>query len=456
MLTITTPTTTMPTTTKIIPKGVTQPPRAVAAYCLHQVIYQGRSLTEVLQGDKVTNLEDSDRALVKDICFGSLRWHYVIDIILDKLLAKPLKNKDKDVECLIRVGLYQLQYQHTADHAAVNETVSASKHLKKPWSKGLINGVLRNFSRDKADNKKGILSNIKPHMAFPYWIIKRVKPAWPEQWKEVLAASNQRAPMTLRVNHSKIQTIDYINKLKEVGIEAQPHPLVESAIELKQPVNVYKLPDFERGYVSVQDASAQLAGYLLACKAGMTVLDACAAPGGKTGHIAESSKNLKITAIDNVPHRLALVKENLDRLGEKATLIEADASDLPAWYSDQNEAFDRILLDAPCSALGVMRRHPDIKVLRQDSDIAALVELQKQLLETLWTILKPGGRLLYATCSILPEENDQQIKQFVTLQKDAKVIPIAGKWGASCEYGRQILPNSDNMDGFYYSLLEKS
>lgn len=431
-------------------------PRAVAGDCLHQVIYQGRSLTEVLQRDSVISLEESDRALVKDICFGSLRWHYVIDIILDKLLTKPLKKKDKDVECLIRVGLYQLQYQHTADHAAVNETVSASKYLKKPWSKGLTNGVLRNFTRDKADNKKGILTKIKPHMAFPYWIIKRVKQAWPEQWKEILAASNQRAPMTLRVNHSKIQSSEYLDRLAEVDIEAQLHPLVESAIELKQPVNVHKLPDFEHGFVSVQDASAQLAGYLLDCKAGMTILDACAAPGGKTGHIAESSKNLKITAIDNVPHRLALVKENLDRLGEKATLIEADASDLSAWYIDQSEAFDRILLDAPCSALGVMRRHPDIKVLRQDSDIAALVELQKQLLKTLWSILKPGGILLYGTCSILPEENDQQIKQFVAVQKDINVIPIAGKWGISCEYGRQILPNSDNMDGFYYSLLEKS
>jgi len=429
-------------------------PRAVAAHCIHQVIYQGKSLTDVLQQETVANLEDADRGLVKDICFGSLRWHYAIDTMLDELLSKPLKKKDKDVECLIRVGLYQLQYQHTADHAAVNETVKASKKLNKPWSKSLINGVLRSYTR----KKDIIFKKIKPHTAFPYWIIKRVKHAWPQQWKDILAASNQRAPMTLRVNHTKISTNDYISELNRIGIEATQHIHVPSAIELKQPVNVHKLPDFMKGYVSVQDASAQLAAHLLDCQKGMKVLDACAAPGGKTGHIAESAKPLELIAIDNVPHRLALVKDNLDRLGQQATLIEADASDLAAWYQGDlaKEGFDRILLDAPCSALGVMRRHPDIKVLRQDSDIASLVALQQHLLETLWGILKPGGRILYATCSILPDENDQQIKQFVSKHSsEISVVSLEAEWGKRCEYGRQIFPDHDNMDGFYYSLLEK-
>ncbi|MEE9302301.1 MAG: 16S rRNA (cytosine(967)-C(5))-methyltransferase RsmB [Thiotrichaceae bacterium] len=428
-------------------------PRTVAAQSLYQVIYQGKSLTEVLQNEAIKALDDTDTALVKDICFGSLRWHHAINIMLDALLTKPLKKKDKDVECLIRVGLYQLHYQQTADHAAVNETVKASKQLKKPWSKALINGVLRSFTRDK----QFIIKKIKAHSSFPYWIIKRVKQAWPEQWKEVLVASNQRAPMTLRVNHSKISTAEYLAKLNAVSIAAKAHTLVNSAIELTQPVNVYKLPSFEQGFSSVQDASAQLAAHLLDCKEGMRVLDACAAPGGKTGHIAERCDHLDITAIDNVSHRLALVKDNLDRLGKQATLIEADASDLDAWYNSAgNQLFDRILLDAPCSALGVMRRHPDIKILRQETDIETLVGLQKKLLATLWTILKPGGRLLYATCSILPEENDLQIKQFVsTREAESKVIPLPGTWGTQYEYGRQILPNNDNMDGFYYSLLEK-
>ena len=442
-------------------------PRAAAALSLHQVIYQGKSLTEILQSTLVTDLGESDRGFVKDLCFGSLRWHYALETMLESLLAKPLKKKDKDVECLIRVGLYQLQYQHTADHAAINETVKASKALKKPWSKNLINGVLRSYTREK----EKILKKIKPHTAFPYWMIKRIKHAWPEQWREMLEASNQRAPMTLRVNQSKISTADYLKQLKAEGIEALPHIHVSSAIELKQPVNVHKLPNFMQGYASVQDASAQLAAHLLDCKTGMKVLDACAAPGGKTGHIAESSKGLEITAIDNVANRLALVKDNLDRLGEQATLIEADASDLAAWYkgnqsasndnSDKSEeGFDRILLDAPCSALGVMRRHPDIKVLRQESDIETLVELQQQLLTTLWSILKPGGRLLYATCSILPDENEQQIKRFISAHKDkvkdrVKVVALDVQWGNRCDYGRQIFPNNDNMDGFYYCLLEK-
>lgn len=425
-------------------------PRAIAAQCLHKVIYEGKSLTEVLQSDSIVKLENSDKALTKDICFGSLRWHYAINQVLDKLLTKPLKKKDKDVECLIRVGIYQLHYQSTANHAAVNETVSACQKLKKPWSKGLVNGVLRNFIRDQ----KKLVKNVKPHTVFPVWIIKQVKQAWSKQWKDVLVASNLRAPMTLRVNQSKVSVESYIKQLAAEGIAAQPQSKVNSAIELKKPVNVYDLPNFDEGYVSVQDASAQLAAELLDCKEGMKVLDACAAPGGKTGHILESTENLKLTAIDSVPERLNLVKDNLDRLGKQAKLIAADATQLTDWYDQQ--AFDRILLDAPCSALGVMRRHPDIKILRQESDIQPLLEQQKKLLTTLWTLLKPGGLLLYATCSILPEENDYQISQFVKSHPDeVKVMPLVGDWGFSCEYGRQILPGSDNMDGFYYSLLKK-
>lgn len=426
-------------------------PRSIAAQCIHRVIYDGKSLTEVLQSESVTSLENTDRALTKDICFGSLRWHYALNQILEKLLTKPLKQRDKDVECLIRVGLYQLHYQSTADHAAVNETVKASQSLKKTWSKGLINGVLRNFIRDQ----QVIVKKIKPHTVFPTWLIKRVKKAWPEQWKEILIASNLRAPMTLRVNQSKVSVDQYIRQLDKEGIEAHQHAWVDSAIELIKPVNVYQLPGFEKGFVSVQDASAQLAAKLLDCKDGMSVLDACAAPGGKTGHIAEIVQNLKITAIDYVPARLERVKDNLNRLDRQAKLVAADASKLEEWHD--GELFDRILLDAPCSALGVMRRHPDIKVLKQETDIQSLQKQQETLLTALWTILKPGGLLLYATCSILPEENDQQMAQFVTEHKhELRVVPLKEKWGVSCEYGRQILPDSANMDGFYYALLEKT
>ncbi len=437
-------------------------PRSIAADVLYQVIYQGKSLTAVLQSNAVINRGESDRALVKDICFGSLRWHFALNQILDKLLAKPLKKKDKDVECVIRIGLYQLHYQQTADHAAVNETVNACKALKKNWSKGLVNGVLRRFIRDK----EILVEGIKPHTVFPLWLIRRIKQAWPECWKDILAASNQRAPMTLRVNNRQTTVKKYIERLHAEGIIASRHPLVASAIELEKAVNVQQLPDFVTGQVSVQDASAQLAAPLLDVQPGMRVLDACAAPGGKTAHLIELTQGIRLTALDSSGSRLLKVKENLYRMGYQSDesfqdssdqvleIREADANDLAAWYCGR--PYDRILLDVPCSALGVMRRHPDIKVLRQETDIAALVEQQKQLLEKLWQVLKQGGYLLYATCSILPEENEQQIARFLRVyHKEAEVIPIREPWGVACTYGRQILPQTNNMDGFYYCLLKK-
>ncbi len=435
-------------------------PRSIAAEALYQVVYQGKSLTEVLQRPTLANLPEADKVLVKDMCFGSLRWHFALNQILDRLLVKPMKKKDRDVECLIRIGLYQLQYQHTADHAAVNETVNACKKLKKPWSKGLVNGVLRSFIREKDTLTK----SIKPHTVFPLWLIKRIKQNWRACWKEVLVASSQRAPMTLRVNTSLNNRESYIAKLVSAGIMAKPHALVATAIELEKPVNVQQLPGFNKGYVSVQDASAQLAAPLLDTKPGMRVLDACAAPGGKTGHILESTSNVFLTALDTDAQRLSRVNENVQRLGfdtsdnNHITLIAADANELQHWYD--GKPFERILLDAPCSALGVMRRHPDIKVLRQESDIAALVRQQQRLLESMWQILSVEGLLLYATCSILPEENDLQIEQFIKAHTgEVEAIPIHSKlgikWGVRCTYGHQILPHTDNMDGFYYCLLKK-
>lgn len=437
-------------------------PRGIAAEALYLVIYKGKSLTGVLQRPAITKLPDESRALVKDLCFGCLRWHFALQQILEKILVKPMKKKDKDIECLIRVGLYQLQYQHTADHAAVNETVKACKTLKKPWSKGLVNGVLRRFQRDR----ETLTSKIKPHTVFPLWIIQTVKQSWPTCWKEVLIASNQRAPMTLRLNTARTHRDDYMQQLESVGIKAIPHTVVKTAIELVNPVNVQQLPGFDTGLVSVQDASAQLAAPLLNIKPGMRVLDACAAPGGKTGHILESEEDIVVTAIDNSAQRLGKVAENIQRLGfdnnpqgGHIQLVEADAGELDFWYD--GKSYDRILLDAPCSALGVMRRHPDIKVLRKETDIAALVKQQQHLLERLWHVLKEGGLLLYATCSILPQENDEQIAHFLDKHKeDAEVVPIQQEWGIACTHGRQILPGSgaaggDNMDGFYYCLLKK-
>ena len=424
-------------------------PRLIATKCLHRVIYQSESLSDVLQDDAVQLSED--KALIQDICFGSLRYFETINAVLEQLLSKPLKSKDKDVECLIRTGLYQLIYQRTPDHAAVNETVSATKELNKKWSKSLVNGVLRNFLREK-DSIVDKARKISIH-SLPIWLIKRLKKAWRNNWKEIAQASNQKAPMTLRVNLNKYSREAYIQTLLDQGIEAKPVAQSTTAIQLENPVNVYDLPEFEVGAASVQDAAAQFAGVLLDCKNDMRILDACAAPGGKTGHILETAQALAVTAVDNKEHRLKRVEENLQRLGQKATLITADVADTESWWD--NQPFDRILLDAPCSATGVIRRHPDIKLLRQDSDIAALQEEQSRILNVLWALLKPEGKLLYATCSILPEENEQQIANFLSQHSNAESRVIEGDWGVSCQYGRQLLSGQHDMDGFYYALLRK-
>lgn len=416
---------------------------------MQRVIYHGDSLSDVLQDSNVQSSED--KALIQDLCFGNLRHFETINALLEQLLVKPLKQKDKDLECLIRIGLYQLIYQRTPDHAAVNETVAVTKKLKKKWSRALINGILRGFLRDK----EKLLTHAKKVSihALPIWLIKRIKKAWPDDWKQIAANSNKKAPMSLRVNLSQNTREAYLKQLAGLDIQAECVPLSQTAIQLVKPVNVYDLPAFDKGAVSVQDTAAQFAAQLLNCQAGMRILDACAAPGGKTGHILESAKQLTVTAVDNKESRLKRVDENLRRLNQTAKLISADVADTKAWWDGQ--LFDRILLDAPCSATGVIRRHPDIKLLRKDSDIAVLQKLQAHILKSLWPLLKSGGKLLYATCSILPDENEKQIEAFINQHNDAKLCMIEANWGRACQYGRQILSGQDDMDGFYYALLEK-
>jgi len=416
-------------------------PRASAAKILQRVIYQGESLSSALL--------DAEDPLVRDLCYGSLRWHEPLSALLNELLTKQLKKKDKDVECLIRVGLYQIIYQKTPDHAAVGETVNALKGLKKPWAKKLVNAVLRNYLRGQEKLQRIISEQEPAKYAFPQWLIDEIKQAWPENWQVILHESNQRAPMTLRVNLSLQTRDDYLKKLQAASIDATLLEGVETAISLKKPCNVYDLPGFEEGEVSVQDGAAQLASTLLNCQDGMTVLDACAAPGGKTGHILESAKNLNVIAVDSSPSRLERVTQNLQRLKFKATVIASDALDTDNYA--KNILFDRILLDAPCSATGVIRRHPDIKVLRRQSDIKELQQLQGEMLDTLWEKLKPQGILVYATCSVLPQENEHQIDNFLQRHDDAKVMSVEG----GQHNGRQIFPGEAGLDGFYLAKIQK-
>lgn len=436
-------------------------PRALAAQVLHRVIYQGESLSDVTQEENIQQLNSQDKALLMDICFGALRHHERLDAILEQLLVKPLKKKDKDIEALLMVGIYQMLYQRTPDHAAINETVKVVKKLGKKWAKGLVNAVLRNLQREKesiltkVDGKKSV------RHALPEWLYKLLKKAWPDDIARIVKASNTKAPMSLRVNLQKVSRDDYCNELEKKRISATPSAFLDSALVLDKAVNVDELPGFFDGLVSVQDIAAQYAAVLLDADDGMTVLDACAAPGGKTGHIAEKYNVKKLTAIDFNGARLQRVSDNLHRLGvdqEAIELVESDAGDTERWWD--GEAYDRILLDAPCSATGVIRRHPDIKILRQKSDIDSLVEQQQKLLEAMWNILKPGGKLLYATCSILPDENEGQIKHFLEKHKDAVHCPITeptmDEIGTKLKHGRQILPGGEaNLDGFYYVLMQK-
>ncbi len=417
-------------------------PRTEAAKIIQSVIYQGESLTAALS--------NNDSPMVSDLCYGSLRWHEPISFILNELMSKKLKNKDKDIECLIRIGLYQIIYQNTPDHAAVGETVSALKGLKKPWAKNLVNAVLRNFIRGQEKLLKQKEEYWPAKFAFPQWLLDRIKNAYPKNWEDIFAQSNQRAPMTLRVNLNHQSRDVYLEKLKSLHIEAQKVDEIETAIMLEKPQDVYGLPGFEKGEVSVQDAAAQNATILLDCQDGMTVLDACAAPGGKTGHILESAKHLNVIAIDSSETRLKRVTENLERLNLKAKVIASDALDTENYAKDT--LFDRILLDAPCSATGVIRRHPDIKVLRRDSDIKQLQQLQSDILDALWPKLKSQGIMVYATCSILPDENETQIQAFAKRHHDVEVLPIAKAQGL----GRQVFPGEDGMDGFYYAKLLKT
>ena len=417
-------------------------PRTSAAKILHAVIYKGQSLSVALS--------DNQNPLVSDLCYGSLRWHEPISAVLDILLSKKIKSKDKDIECLIRVGLYQIIYQNTPDHAAVGETVNALKGLKKPWAKNLVNAVLRNFLRGQKKLEKEMLESEAAQYAFPDWLIDEIRTAWPDNWQEILSQSNHRAPMTLRVNRKTQSREEYLQKLNNTAIEAFTVADVVSAIQLKTPQNVHDLPGFDDGEVSVQDGAAQRASLLLDCEDNMTVLDACAAPGGKTGHILESANNLEVIAVDNSLTRMQRVIENLERLQFQATSIVDDVLKVNSFAEDK--MFDRILLDAPCSATGVIRRHPDIKVLRRQTDIDELSVLQSKMLDVLWGKLKSGGILLYATCSILPVENENQIDAFVKRHTDLMVMPLTFAQG----HGWQVFPGEKDMDGFYYAKFKKT
>ncbi|WP_439239916.1 16S rRNA (cytosine(967)-C(5))-methyltransferase RsmB [Lonepinella sp. BR2474] len=431
--------------------------RAAAAQMMLQVLDQGKSLS-ALMPEKQGQVKAQDLPLLQEICFGICRVLPRLEWIIRLLVDKPLKGKTRIVHCLLLVGLYQLLYTRIPPHAAINEVVNATKTLKSEGFRGLINGVLRRFLREQ-DN---LLAVVDKHWQtyHPEWFVNKLKKAYPN-WRDIIEANNQKPPMWIRVNAQHCSAQDYRQQLfteTDLTSFTDDNPY---ALRLANPTAVQNLPHFAEGWLTVQDVHAQWSALLLGGQNGELILDACAAPGGKTTHILELAPQAKVVALDVEQSRLKRVEENLARLHQKALVICGDASQPKQWLPTVAKAiigkqsavqFDRILLDAPCSATGVIRRHPDIKWLRQESDIAPLVQLQQQILTALWATLKPNGVLLYATCSVLPEENAQQIERFLAENNNAKLedLPFEQQ-----NIGVQFFPSEQGGDGFYYAKLRK-
>ncbi|MDH4275832.1 MAG: 16S rRNA (cytosine(967)-C(5))-methyltransferase RsmB, partial [Gammaproteobacteria bacterium] len=354
--------------------------RSAAVAALHAVLAEHRSWSTA--NAFLQNLPAQERALAQEMCFGVIRWWWPLDAHLHTLLSKPLKTKDHDIYCLLLLGLYQLLYMRTPPHAAVNTAVETVLALKKEWAKGLVNAVLRNALRQKDSLLSAQAANPVSQFAHPQWLIDAVKSAWPAQWQEILQANNARAPMTLRVNRARVSREGYLQRLAQADIVAQPTRFSAAGIVLESARDVFALPGFEQGEVSVQDEAAQMAAFLLAPLPGARVLDACAAPGGKTAHLLENTQDIVVHALDKNAARLRKVDETLARIGLRATAITADATQPATWWD--GNAYTHILLDAPCSGTGVIRRNPDIKYLRRAEDIVTLAAEQSRLLDTLW------------------------------------------------------------------------
>ncbi len=429
-------------------------PRLVAIKILVQIIAHGKSLNHCSPQINEQVSDPKDRALARELVFGVLRHYDQLTFVLNHFLQKKLKAKETDITCLLLTGIYQLHYMRIPNHAAVNESVKLTLKLKKNWAKGFVNGVLRQCLREKESLNELISTQQSAKYAHPEWLLKKIQHDWPDNWENIVTQNNQHAPMILRVNRQKITVKDYVQRLVDVNIIGEPMPHAPDAVVLTQACDVSVLPGFEAGLVSVQDSAAQQAAALISLTNDNYVLDACAAPGGKAAHLLEIGPSIELLALELSDKRVPLITKTLARLTLSAAVKCADASNVDSWWD--NRLFDRILLDAPCSATGVIRRNPDIKIHRRPEDIDTIVENQKNLLEKLWPLLKPGGILLYATCSILKDENENQIARFVEANDDANEIKLDSTLGLTCKAGIQIFPGEKQMDGFYYARIDKT
>ena len=431
-------------------------PRLIAIRWLTQVIKDGTSVNQLMaQSDD--KLEPQDRGLAKQLLFGSLRFYHQLSTITNNLLNKPFKAKDTDILMVLVSGLYQLKYLAVPDHAAISESVELTRLLDKSWASGIVNGVLRSYQRESKNLESQLAKSVQFQFSHPGWMVKRIRQDWPESADSILAENNRQAPMTIRLNSLKTDQSSYLTKLDLLTVNSVIHPLAKDGLVLEKPMDVSLLPGFSDGEVTVQDAAAQLAVEMMDLKKGQRVLDGCSAPGGKTTHLIQRQPDIQLTAVELSASRADKITQTLARLGMQCNLKIADILDTESWWDGQ--LFDRILIDVPCSASGVIRRNPDIKVHRLATDIAPLVAIQKQILEKCWQLLKPGGRLIYATCSIFKAENEEQILHFMDNQPVKMVtMPeiIDQQLSSRASVGYQILPGEIQMDGFYLCGLEKT
>ncbi|WP_100644171.1 16S rRNA (cytosine(967)-C(5))-methyltransferase RsmB [Alteromonas facilis] len=422
--------------------------RADGAKLLFAILEQGQSSRSLLKQAQSKYNDARDKAWLQEMVFGVLRQLPILQFWLRRLLEKPLKGNKKVLEHLLLLGLYQLAYSRVPAHAAIGETVNATRKLNAQSLKGLVNAVLREFQR--SDLAQQLPDSAAALAGLPNWLFKQIVDAYPTQAEQIIANTNAKAPVWLRVNRQQTSRNDYIKRLDSSNISFSIPETHQDAIILDKQVDITSLPGYADGLFAVQDGAAQLAADYMQPQPNDRVLDCCAAPGGKTCHLLEREPSIECIAIDNDASRLTRVEENLARLKLSARVVCADAADTNSWWD--KTPFDRILLDAPCSATGVIRRHPDIRWLRKASDIDTLVEIQSTLLHALWQTLKPGGTMVYATCSILPQENQQQIAQFLKVTPNAQLCTkLHGE-----NIGRQLLPGEAQMDGFYYARLLKS
>ena len=430
--------------------------RAVAAEVVDAVVNGGQSLDAAVARNE-QRIAANDRSLLRMLSFGSLRNHWRLQSMVDQLLSKPLRKRDRVVNALLAIGLYQIGEMRIPDHAVVSETVEATRELGRPMLAGLVNACLRRFMRGHVVFKdSGDEQALWNH---PQWLIDRIRQDWPDDWQVILAANNERAPMWLRVNRSRHSAAEYRKLLPGANVDAGLLAGIPGALRLQAPLAVAELPGCADGAVSVQDGAAQIAAHWLLQGRHGRLLDACAAPGGKTGHLLElGGDGVSLVALELDESRTASISENLARIGRDATIIVGDASKPEEWWD--GKLFDGILLDAPCSATGVIRRHPDIKLLRRSSDLERLIVLQRAILEALWPLLESGGRLLYATCSVIAAENEEVAARFLGDHGDALEIDVLPNNNIRdlmrrriCVY--QILPGTADLDGFYYACFEK-